>query len=479
LVKVYVEHPEDSQNGYRIIQLLREMRDPRALPALLKALKWQAEVNENHAIDAAQTLAMLELPSENKAEVARAVADALERIDGARPIDNRMRKAFIEALGAIGEKGTIETLIRIATAQSESQNFLFNRMAAMELARIGDPAAIQAMIKGLYLFAPNNPAMRMNDVAAGALVAIGRPAYQPVVDLLEGKNEEANAIAEQFIATIRERDPHGAAKMNKRQVVAFEATYTLGKLGFREALEPLLERTKDDDEGIRNAAAIALVSINRQASDTPRIVEAIKQTFARAEKISRPQMLVALQHLFAAESLPFLLEQAGTPELELPDIRILAYSGYAMLANKAETVALQKVLAKESAEGGFRPAFEKYKPAMDATDACDVDVSCWVGKLADTDGLVVRKAAHMLGRLARGNEKAIEGLVGHLGHRDLEVRYAVLGALDHIAVKGSAAAVAKIDQLQANEEGRSVWNNFKQEAVPTRHRLQTRMGPAS
>ena len=67
-------------------------------------------------------------------------------------------------------------------------------------------------------------------------------------------------------------------------------------------------------------------------------------------------------------------------------------------------------------------------------------------------------------------------LVALFGHRDLEVRNEALSAVDAMAVTGSKEAVAKIDELEAAEGGRSIWNNFKREALPARSRLQLRKG---
>ncbi|MCG8557366.1 MAG: hypothetical protein MJD61_19075, partial [Proteobacteria bacterium] len=277
LTKVYIEHPEDSSNGYRIVQLMSEMRDPRTLPALLEALKWRTEVSENHAIAAAKTLRQIEIPDEKRAAVVEAVAGSLSRVDGKRGADNRMRKAFIEALGDLGDQRATKVLIEVATRQDEAQNFLFNLLAARQLARLRDPAAIEPMIRALYLFAPNNPAMRMNDAASSVLVAIGRPALAPLLELLKGNNKAANKIAAQYIAAIRERDPNAAATMDAGAIVGYEATFTLGKLGYREAMDALLAETKVKHEGRRNAAAIALVSLNRSDADTAKVVGAIKR----------------------------------------------------------------------------------------------------------------------------------------------------------------------------------------------------------
>jgi len=92
--------------------------------------------------------------------------------------------------------------------------------------------------------------------------------------------------------------------------------------------------------------------------------------------------------------------------------------------------------------------------------------------------VVVRKAANMLARFGAGNAAALQGLVDTLSHEDLEVRNEALSAIDHLAVKGSDIAVAKIDELEAKESGRSIWNNFKREAMPARSRLANRAGGA-
>ncbi|MCZ7686363.1 MAG: hypothetical protein M5U28_49395 [Sandaracinaceae bacterium] len=66
------------------------------------------------------------------------------------------------------------------------------------------------MIKTLFLFAPNDdPRQRMNDVRLGALVQIGRPAPQPLVELMRGSNEDANRIAQNYVRAVTQRAPGG------------------------------------------------------------------------------------------------------------------------------------------------------------------------------------------------------------------------------------------------------------------------------
>jgi HEAT repeat protein len=473
LTKAYLEHPEDTQNGLRILSLMNEMRDPRVLPALIKAMEWTAEVSEDHAVTAALTMTEIDIPTDKRGEVVDSVGKALLRVDGARGADNRMRKSFIEVLGKLKDKRATETLTKIAMKRDASQNFLFNILAAQQLVTIADPASIPTFVKALYWFDVNNPAMRMNDVATSGLVAIGKPALEPVLKVLRGEDQEANAIVKLYIEAVKQKDSDAARKMNDRAIISTEATFTLGKLGFREAIEPLITETKETDPTRSMGAALALVSIVRAPEDTQAIVEALTRVYNDVPMAQRPQLLVAMRHMYAPELMPFLLNTAKTKSKEMGGdaARLYAFQGYALLANKNEMAAIKPVFDKDEL---FKAQLGDHTALFAAAAACDANVDCWTGKLKDNDKLVLRKAASMLSRYGRGNDKAIHALVQLFSHRDLEVRNEALGAVDAIAVKGSKEAVDKIDELETVEGGRSIWNNFKREALPTRSRLQLR-----
>ncbi len=477
LIKTFMDNPADTDGRMRIVRLLSEMRDPRAVPVFVEALKWREEVTEDQATAAALATKYVDVPADQRGQLVAGLCEALERVERSRGVDNQMRKLFIEALGRLKDKGATDTLIKVSLSQSESQNFLFNILAAQQLVKIADAKSVPAMIKALYLFDPTKPQMRMNDVATATLVAVGKPSLQPLIDTLQGKNEDANQLVRNYIQAIRQRDPDFAAKMNERALVSTEATYALGKLGYREAIEPLLEETKVDNEDRQYGAAIALVSINRDEADTEQILDAVKKVYDEVEAIKRPQLLVAVRHLYAPEVMPFFQHILKTYEFELSPIRLFSFIGYAMLANKTEMPELNVFLEKgPQFKQRLGMNFKGYDMVMKAAEECDENIECWVGKLEHKENIVVRKAANTIARFGRGNEAAIAGLTKHLTHRDLEVRNEVLGALDYIAVSGSKVAVDKIDEMEDKEAGRSIWNNFKREALPTRSRLIIRAG---
>jgi HEAT repeat protein len=391
-----------------------------------------------------------------------------------------MRVAMILALGSLEDQGATEILTSIATRQDENQNFLINRLAAQQLGELRDPDAVPALIKCLFLFAPNQPDLRMNDVAAEALILIGRPSLRPLLQVLEGKDATANAIAQSYIDAIKARRPDLATRMTVRQVTGGEASFALGALGFSEALEPLLQEASSSDTPRKLNAAIALVRIDAPPAQKDRVRSTLRKIYGELpdgfEGIAmRGQLLAAIAHTYDAEMMPFIYDQVVDKRAN-PELRLIAAQNYALLANKAEAQSLSSVIEKEepSEDGGYREKFEEHRPLLQLAQECDTSVDCWVSKAASTDSTKARKGAYMLGRYARGNEQAIDALVGQLGSPDLGVRLSALMALDRIAKDGSPAAVAKIDELRTREEGQSVWTRFRIEALPVQARLRGR-----
>jgi HEAT repeat protein len=485
LTETYLKYPEDGINRLAILDLLYEIRDPRSLPALMEALNWRTEVSEDHAIRAAQTIEAIDVPDAERPAVIAALGSSLERITGSRPEDNKMRVSMIRALGSLDDKGATTILSSIATKQDENQNFLINRLAAQQLGELRDPSAISSLIKCLFLFAPGRPDMRMNDVAAEALILIGRPSLEPLLGVLAGKDATANAIAKHYIGAVKARRPDLANTMTVRQITGSEASFALGALGFSEALDPLLAEAASSDVGRKINAAIALVRVNVPPAQQERVRSTLKKVYGGLPKgfggvAMRGQLLAAIAHMYDAQMMPFIYEQAADKKAN-PELRIIAVHNYALLADKDEAAKLSSLIAgeKRSEDGGYREKFSETEPMLALAKECDKSVDCWVSKVGSAETEKARKGAYMLGRFAKGNQKAIDALVGQLGSEELGVRLSALMALDRIAVDGSPAAVAKIDELRTREQGQSVWARFRGEALPIQARLRSRGGDAN
>lgn len=499
LTNCYVNHTEDITNAGAILDLLYEMRDARSLPALTKALDWRPEISEEHAITAARTLREIDIPAGERGAAVTAISTALERVTRNRGVDNRMRIEFIRTLGDTRDVAASPALRRIMLLQNENQAFLINREAAVHLGHLRDPAAVPDLLQALVLFDAANPAMRMNDVATAALVRIGAPALQPLVEMMQGRNTEVNAIATRMIAAIRERDADFASRMSVEALVSNEAATTLGQLGLPEAIDPLIAEATALDEGERAdsveedlgdmqrmfGSAIALVSVSRRDTDTDRIRTTLMTVYNRlpAEldptRPNRTQLLVAMQHFGDPGLIPFLIDLARPPARgpSDADLRVLAFRAAMMMANAAEAAQLQAIITAEP-EGDIRDGFNQFEPEVifTATTACNEDLTCWTGRLTDTDTNVVQKAAYMVARYGRGNAAAISALVAATSSRDETAVMEILYALDYCATGGSPEGVARIDTMREEGGGTAFWNHLESLAVVIQARLAARGG---
>ncbi len=475
LVEAYVSNDE-VRTGQYILDLLAEMRDARTLPALVKALDWRTEVNEEHTIRACRTIRQLDLQDGRTTKVVEAIGKAVGKVQGARAVDNRIRVECIRALGALGDRSATPILTKIATSQRREQSFLINRLAVEQLGRLEDPRAVPILIKSLFVYSHQNPTQRMNDVAAEALVRIGRASVKPLIDVMEGRNSKVNAIAQAYINTLKAKQPSAAEGMDVATLTSTEAIYTLGQLGVAEAYKPLIEQLSASSSSRRDAAALALVWLSWGVDDRGPIRSALVKLYRDRRKAERPALLSTMQRIFDAETLPFLLEEASRNEAEVPDIRFSAAHAYALLANKEEADALRPILtAKPQGEAAdYRKSFEKYLPLLSLASACDSKLSCWLGKLKSDDSQSVRKAAYMAVRFGRGKPEVVQALVEALRSSASSARADLLYALDQAATKGSAEAVAAIEELSEREEGSARWSQVKPLAMAVQARLESR-----
>lgn len=478
LSRAYLQGRDDAAVGRAILDVLFEMRDARSLPAVVAALSSTADSDEEHVIRAAQTLRVMEVPEQERAGVVDAVGQGLLDVSGGSPVDNRMRVELVRVLGDLGDRRATPILAEVATRQSEDQSFLINRLATEQLSRLADPEAVPALILGLFLFDPENPAMRMNDVAAEALVRIGRPAYEPLLAVLRGDDEDANAIARRYIEAVRRIDAEVADAMSVEGVLSGEATFVLGALGYPEAFEALLVETRQPDDHRPMNGALALVRLNLPPAKRRRVRDVLRRVYERTPSRSKPQLVAAMRYTYDPDLIPFLLAQVGDTDLQ-PQVRVMAAEAVALLANAQEARRLHNAIVREPASG-LRESFEEYAAASRAAAECDADLECWRRQLESDEALVVRKAAYMIGRYGRGSTDMARALTEHLDHPDLPARIAILFALDHVATAEVGhdvidAAIRRITELQTEEGGEASWAVFGREAGPVQARLSHRL----
>jgi hypothetical protein len=490
LTDTLTKNPDDTQNNLKVLDLLKEMRDPRSMDAAIASLAWKPEVTEEHAIRAAQILEHIPLDTAQKGRVIDAATQAIDRVQGTSSVHNRLQIELLQLLGSLQDTRATPILTKVATKKAQGSLFLINRYALEQLGRLRNPEAVPVFIRGLFLSAADNPALRANDVAADGLVAIGRPALTPLLKVLEGSDDVANAYAKLLLSAIVAHHPDAARTTTIRSLTAVEASYALGQLGYRDSIEPLLSeatlgassKSTETAEGQRGfAAALALVAIHRHPADNARVRPALLALYKNIEKQHRVQLLIAMRHMVDEGLMSHFLAEAKKHEDEVPDIRRQAAGSYALLANKSEAPAMRVLIAAEPGpeDGGERKNFEANVAALDLAEACDTDVNCYLGKLQDPNRLVARKAAIMISRYGVGQQPSIAGLTSALDKQDEELRVELLSALDVVSTGATndalRSAIQKIDDIEQKEQGTSTWNRIRSMASATRARIRNRV----
>ncbi len=462
------------------LETLAEMQHLCALDAFVGALAWRPGMTEEHAALAARALAKLEIPDARKAEVTKALDAAYEKVEGKKGLHNRMRRWLIGALDALDHPSTEPVLQRIAITHKPEQNFLFNRLATEALADVATKQSLESMIEGLFWFAPPNANQRINDAAVLVLMHMGKVAQAPLMKVLRGKHERANTMAQAWLSAAQQvKQPEAAAaaaELKVADVVQQEASYALGQLGYPEALDSLLGLVKSGSSQGRLAAALALVRLNLTADRDALVMKALRYAYEKSSDKHRPQLLEAVKYTYGAgDSMSFLGKLVSNKKASAP-LRVMAMSHYALLATKSAVPPIMKVVAAEApvSAGGYRENFEATMPVLDVAKRCDEDLGCYKDTLKSKQVLEVRKAIVMLARLGQGKAEVCDALVPLLGHPDFGVRREAAKAIDYAASQGSPKALALLESLARDEEGKAVWKRFRGTAMLLEQRLLLR-----
>ena len=217
-----------------------------------------------------------------------ALGGALAKVRQSRPEDNRLRRETILALGALGDPRAAPHLIRVVERQSDDQNFLFNRLAARELARVATDETVPVFIRGLFMYDPTRPQVRLEDVARSGLVRIGEPAIDPLLAVFRGENEELLPLVEAFVTAVRQQTE---TDLTADVLMKTAAAATLGAIGSQRTFGPLLSSARSESvpEAVRWESAVALVQLNLDPAELARVRDTLRSLYAEVELERKPQ----------------------------------------------------------------------------------------------------------------------------------------------------------------------------------------------
>jgi len=351
---------------------------------------------------------------------------------------NQVRIAAIRALARIKDKGATAALTKVLTASADEQDFLLNKTAALALAEIKDPAAIPALLHGLFMTGRGS---NLFQECRLALVGIGEPSIAPLIAMIEGKNADIEKMA-------KDQNFDGVTP----GVVPYKGAHVLGDLRSPKAVPALLAILKRPKIGPEHSQA--LISLGMTA--TPEAVDAIIAILKDGKQEPRLR-LAASNALFLAgdpRALPTLFDVAKNGFIMIEgekasDLRASAAIDFARLAGKSEYEKFKALVdAETEVQGAMGEALDRIKLANE----CDTDLACYGKALTDASPARSEKAAitiGLAGNAKQGIPLLLAGLkpVKTLQQDQFPSHHAMLLALTRLANSSCVDCVTKLSTL--------------------------------
>jgi HEAT repeat protein len=424
------------------LEALARYLDPRTKPVLMEALDY-TEDDFDRATIAAGALGDMKDP-----EAVPALIKAAEKELPVKSRANNARIAAMRALVKIGDKRAVPTLMKVLTTSADDQDFLLNQKAALGLAEFRDPQAIPALIKGLFMTGRGTGIFQECRLA---LVRIGQPAVDPLIQLLQEKNADIQDMAAKF--KFEEPPPVGTPG-----VVPHKAAILLGDLRAKKAVPALTARLHMKARGDEHRSA--LIALGYIA--TPAAVEAILADLkdAKTDPAERASAADALYLSGDRRAVPTLLEVAKsgyvvTGGQKASDLRASSAIALARIAGKDTYEPFKTLAEKETAvQGVFGSALDRLQVANE----CDRDLGCYGKKLNDASWERSEKAAFAIA-FSGDSKKGVPLLLSAMKPittmipERYPVHQAILFALARLGTKDCKECIDKLDkQIERDEK---------------------------
>lgn len=405
-----------------VLKAVAQFKDKRAAATMIETLGEFTEDTYDNAATAATSLGDI--------GDASAVEPLTKAILKPLPVKTRANVVKLEAMKSLGklkDKKALDALIKVLETPADEQDFFLNQTAASTIGELADPKSIPALIRGLFMTGRGSDIFQPCRLA---LLKIGQPAVQPLIDAHQHKNEklEEDAKKYEFRAGIIE---------NKTSLV-------LADLRAKEAKAVMIAELKKPQKGDNHLGALIALGMIGEADGVKEIVNVL--TDAKRDWKVRVSAAEALNLAGDASSLPALLNVAKTGDVmkegeKYPDVRIAAAMAYSRLGGKAEAAAFAPVAKAETAA---KAVFDECAQRLEVVAKCesDKDRACVEKGLEDKVLAKQEKAAFFLSRFGKD---ALPALTKKIGHKEPIVRLAVMYSVGKIATSADAELRKALD----------------------------------
>ena len=420
------------------LEALARYKDDRTKPILIEALDYSDD-DFDRATIAAGVLGDMK------------ATDAVDPLIAAatKPLPiksraNNAKLAAIRALVRIGDKKAVPALVKILGTSADEQDFALNQKAALGLAELRDPSAIPALLKGLFM---TGRGANIFQECRLALVRIGQPAIDPLIELFQRKNKDIEEMGKQL--KFDEVTPG---------VIPFKAASLLGDLRARKAVPTLQAGLKVKQQGGEHTAIVIALGLIGVPSGVDTLISILKD--GKAEPSVRVSAADALYLSGDRRAVPTLLEIAKSGYVTVQgqkasDLRATAAIDLSRIAGPETFDAFKALADKEKdAEGAFGMALDRMLVAKE----CGSDIACYGKKLNDPQWTRAEKAAFAIG-FSGDATKGVPLLLGALkplasiSQERFPVHMALLYALTRLAPKNCKECIDKLDkQIERDEK---------------------------
>jgi hypothetical protein len=458
LTKTYVDGYDslDDKTRVSLIKLLAAYKDKRIEPAVKKAFDEFAEHPATSKDDQDIKWAAIATEDLKLTGVSDSLLAAFLKLRASTMLGGVAYRDVNDAMRVAPSKAWVGPLVKMLdgemvqpkTAKDKDlidpfrdQQF-WQTASAEVLGRIGDPAAVQPLLK--ILLDPSKGDVQ--STALLALVKLGKPAADAAVKLLEGQDAELIAFAARRIKDLTGTDVKG------KPYVA-TAALVLGTIGRADTIGPMIVALKGEtDDG--NKAVIARELVKIPATDDSK--QAFKKAFESIPIDAEiPPGGSALETLtesagqfFDSSMVDWLLVRAKKTKGSEEDRKSL---------ESAITVTALK-LAKPDQMPQVKAAVDKYGSQLEKDSYATVDnllkacgdrVPCYIAALEKPENQDTAnqfagiKAGYMIGIL--GNEQNRDELVSGIDSiTNAALRFVAAEVIDHLSPNGSKDAAAQL-----------------------------------
>lgn len=424
VIPAFEEVWDDSEEHHqKMLIMLRDVGRPEAAGLWNRAIELDGSDNGRQktilALDGVKKAKATESVDAIIEELQKVIKD--HKLDAAENEDGRLRMMMCLTLGTLGDKKAVPVLIQVMEQTKETQPVSVHRAAAEALGRIGDPAAVDALLTVPFRVPDAPTSTNIGEKAKVALAAIGEPAVPKVMQLLRGEHAEVSKLAgendvpllfiQQFAASVLGTM---GAQSAVDELIAYMPTEACRTEEEKKAAEPKKEGEEgvEMDESAKGSLRAVISNALGFIGDPKAAPQMCKCVTATNNPGDMYPIMQALGRVGGPEAVTCLSGVIKTgkydTEAVMPDFvhqPKWEAARFAILAASPKEVATIKEAMAAVTEAKAKAELAAWEPALALIESCGEDKGCYMKTLTDTnaDWFAREKAAVEVAKVSPGD----------------------------------------------------------------------------